>query len=78
MAGTWVRVVETLSKVAVKHPQSAYAGFTFCLQHEWHYDSFVVMKIAHEFAPVEWDIQKNFFLPALTLVKLTLIATSKH
>ena len=29
---TWTAAVETLSKIATRWPQTAYAGFTFCLQ----------------------------------------------
>ena len=31
----WTAAVETLSKIALKWPQTAYAGFTFVLQNEW-------------------------------------------
>ena len=31
----WTEAVETLAKIAVKYPQTAYAGFTFVLQNEW-------------------------------------------
>ena len=34
MVGRWVSAVKTLSVVAERHPQTAYAGFTFCLQNE--------------------------------------------
>ena len=30
----WMGAVETLSTVAERYPQTAYAGFTFCLQNE--------------------------------------------
>ena len=32
-----VAVVQTLSVVPERYPQTAYAGFTFCLQNEWQY-----------------------------------------
>ena len=31
----WTAAVETLSKIVIKWPQTAYAGFIFCLQNEW-------------------------------------------
>ena len=31
----WTAAVETLSRIADKWPQTAYAGFTLCLQNEW-------------------------------------------
>ena len=30
----WTEAVKTLDKMAVKYPQTAYAGFTFVLQNE--------------------------------------------
>jgi hypothetical protein len=56
--------VETLSKIAVKYPQTAYAGFTFCLQNEWQYVSRVVADTAPFFQPLEVAIRKHF-CPAL-------------
>ncbi|KAL3815266.1 hypothetical protein ACHAXA_001878 [Cyclostephanos tholiformis] len=35
MVGKWVGAVKALSVVAVRYPQTAYAGFTFSLQNEW-------------------------------------------
>ena len=42
MVGKWVNAVKTLSVVAERYPQTAYAGFTFCLQNEWQYVQRVV------------------------------------
>jgi hypothetical protein len=33
----WVAAVQTLSIVAERYPQTAYAGFTFRLQNKWQY-----------------------------------------
>jgi len=50
--------------VAVKYPQTAYAGFTFCLQNEWQYLQRVVADTGPFFEPLEKAIQCHF-LPAL-------------
>ena len=31
----WTEAVKALTKITVKYPQTAYAGFVFCLQNEW-------------------------------------------
>ncbi|KAL3764483.1 LOW QUALITY PROTEIN: hypothetical protein ACHAWU_009969 [Discostella pseudostelligera] len=64
MVAKWVAAVETLAKVAVKYPQTAYAGFTFCLQNEWQYLQHVVADTGPFFEPLEKAIQCHF-LPAL-------------
>ena len=33
----WASAVSVLAKLAVKHPQAVYAGYTICLQNEWQY-----------------------------------------
>ena len=33
----WVTGVSTLAKIAKRYPQSAYVGFSHCLQSEWAY-----------------------------------------
>jgi hypothetical protein len=35
LVSKWVSAVKTLSVSAEQYPQTAYAGFTFCLQNEW-------------------------------------------
>jgi hypothetical protein len=60
----WVTAVATLAKIAVAYPQTAYAGFTFCLQNEWQYVSRVVADTAPFFAPLEMAI-RNYLAPAL-------------
>jgi hypothetical protein len=42
MVVKWVAAVQTLSVVAERYPQMAYAGFTFCLQKKWQYVQRVV------------------------------------
>ncbi len=37
MLEKWTAAVVTLSTVAERYPQMAYAGFTFCMQNEWQY-----------------------------------------
>ena len=60
----WVAAVEALAAVAVKHPQTAYAGFTFCLQNEWQYLQRVVADTGPFFEPLERAIRSKF-IPAL-------------
>jgi len=64
----WARDVETLAKVAVRYPQTAYAGLTKSLQPEWQYVMRVVPGIGEKFAPVEEAIATKF-LPALFQAK---------
>ena len=56
--------VVTLSTVAERYPQTAYAGFTFCMQNEWQYVQRVVADTAPFFSPLEEAIRTHF-LPAL-------------
>ena len=60
----WVGAVETLSTVVERYPQTAYTGFTFCLQNEWQYVQRVVADTAPFFSPLEAAIRTSF-LPAL-------------
>ncbi|KAL7534276.1 hypothetical protein ACHAWF_004776, partial [Thalassiosira exigua] len=53
-----------MGAIVRQYPQSAYAGFAFCLQMEWGYVSRVTQDIAHHFAPLETAIRQKF-LPAL-------------
>ena len=64
MVGKWVSAVKTLSVVAERYPQTAYAGFTFCLQNEWQYVQHVVANMGPFFQPLEREIWMSF-LPAL-------------
>ncbi len=56
--------MKTLSVVAKRYPQTAYAGFTFRLQNEWQYVQRVVTDTGLFFQPLEREIQMSF-LPAL-------------
>jgi hypothetical protein len=60
----WVQGVESLAKVARRHPQTAYAGLAKSLQQEWQYLQRVVPDCGTAFAPVEEAI-RSVFLPAL-------------
>ena len=60
----WVAAVEALAKVARRFPQSAYAGFTHCLQGQWAYVSRCVPGVSPLLAPVEGAIQQHL-IPAL-------------
>ena len=65
----WADAVETLAKIAVQYPQTAYAGFVFCLQAEWQYVSRVVPDTAAFFQPLEVCMWK-YFCPALIGMRL--------
>jgi hypothetical protein len=67
----WVGVVETLSTVAERYPQTAYAGFTFCLQNEWQYVQRVVADTAPFFLPLEAAIRTSFLLALLGIPSST-------
>ena len=64
MVAKWAAAVETLAKVASKYPQTAYTGFTFCLQNEWQYLQRVVADTGPFFEPLEKAIRTQF-IPAL-------------
>ncbi len=64
MVAKWGAAVKTLALVAVKYPQTAYAGFTFCLQNEWQYLQRVVADTGPFFDPLEKAIRSKF-IPAL-------------
>ena len=60
----WVEGVHTLSKVARRYPQTAYAGLSKSLQAEWQYVQRVTPNLDQTFAPLEKAIAE-VFLPAL-------------
>ena len=64
MVAKWAAAVETLAKVATLYPQTAYAGFTFCLQNEWQYLQRAVADTGPFFEPLEKAIRTHF-IPAL-------------
>ena len=64
MVDKWAAAVVTLSTVAERYPQTAFAGFTFCMQNEWQYVQQVVADTALFFSPLE-EVIRTHFLPAL-------------
>ncbi len=64
MVDKWAAAVVTLSTAAERYPQTAYAGFTFCMQNEWQYVQRVVADTAPFFSPLE-EVIRTHFLPAL-------------
>jgi hypothetical protein len=60
----WIAGVITLSKVAIRYPQTAYAGLAFSLQAEWQYVQRVTPHLDEAFAPLELAIAQ-IFIPAL-------------
>jgi len=46
MVDKWAAAVVTLSTVAERYPQTAYAGFAFFMQNEWQYVQRVVANTA--------------------------------
>ena len=57
LVAKWTAVFETLDLVAEKFLQTAYAGFTFCLQNEWQYLQCIVADTGSFFAPLETGIR---------------------
>jgi hypothetical protein len=66
MVEKWTAVVVTLSTIAERYTQTAYAGFTFCfcMENKWQYVQRVVTNTLPFFSPLEEVIHKHF-LPAL-------------
>ena len=62
--------IEILSKVAAKHPQSAYTALTYSLQAEWQYLSIVMPSLSEALSLVEAVICSKF-LPTLLVVEST-------
>jgi hypothetical protein len=60
----WANCVKILGCIAKRYPQTAYAGFTTCLQAEWQYVARTTPNIGALFEPVERAI-RNVFLPSL-------------
>jgi hypothetical protein len=72
MVTTLVAGVETLALLASNYPQTAYAGFTFCLQNECQYVQRVTSDTAPHFAPLEVAIRTKFLLALLGIAALDL------
>ena len=64
MVAKWTLGVEILAVIAVKHMQTAYAGFALSLQNKWQYLQRVVANMGAYFAPLKMAIRTNF-IPAL-------------
>jgi len=64
----WCKGVERLAQVALRFPQTAFAGLTKSLQLEWQYLQRVVPRTGRALAPIEATIA-NSFLPALLAEK---------
>ena len=60
----WIHAVEVLARIAVKYPQSAYAGLTMLLQAKWQHLSRAVPGVKGHLQPTE-DTIWGKFIPAL-------------
>ena len=60
----WKEPVAILAGVALKHPQSAYAGLQNSLQQEWAFVHRVTPGVGAAFGPVE-ETLREVFVPAL-------------
>ena len=56
----WNESIATLAGVALKHPQSAYAGMQKSLQQEWAFVQRVTPGVGAAFGPVE-EALRGFF-----------------
>jgi hypothetical protein len=63
----WVAGVEILARIALRFPQTAYAGLASSLQAKWQYICRVVPGAEHYLGPIETAICKKF-IPALLQV----------
>jgi hypothetical protein len=63
----WVTGIETLAHIAVRFPQTAYAGLVSSLQAKWRYICHVVPGAGQYLEPVELALCEKFF-PALPQV----------
>jgi hypothetical protein len=63
----WVTGIETLARIAVRAPQTAYAGLVSSLQAEWQYICRVVPGAGQYLEPVELALCEKF-IPALLQV----------
>jgi hypothetical protein len=67
MVEKWVAGIETLARIAVRFPQTAYAGLVSSLQAEWQYICYVVPGAGRYLEPVESALYEKF-IPALLQV----------
>ena len=69
MVEKWVARSKSLSKVAVKCPQTAYTGFAQSLEAEWQYLCRCVPGIEKHLGPVEEAIHRHVLIPDLLEVE---------
>jgi hypothetical protein len=67
MVKKWVTRIETLARIAVRFPQTAYAGLVSSLQAKWQYICHVVPGAGQYLEPVELALCEKF-IPALLQV----------
>eukprot|EP00804_Cyclotella_cryptica_P023588 CCRYP_011928-RA/>CCRYP_011928-RA protein AED:0.21 eAED:0.21 QI:0/-1/0/1/-1/0/1/0/178 len=60
MVHKWVSGVELLAQVAIRYPQSAYAGLVNCIQAEWQYLCCVEPGVGLHLEPVEAALRTRF------------------
>ena len=60
----WIHAVKVLARIAVKYPQSVYAGLTMLLQAEWQHLSRAVPDVEGHLQPIK-DAIRGKFIPAL-------------
>ena len=63
----WVHAVEVLARIAVKYPQSAYAGLTMSVQAEWQHLSRAVPGVEGHLQPTKDAIRGKFILALMRL-----------
>ena len=57
----WAQGVKVLSKIARRHPQSAYAGLGMSLQSEWQYLQRTVPGVGTLMGPIEEALREKIF-----------------
>ncbi len=67
MVKKWVTEIETLVRIAVRFPQTAYAGLVSSLQAEWQYICRILPGAGQYLEPVESALWEKF-IPALLQV----------
>ncbi len=62
MVKKWVRGIETLARIAVRFPQTAYVGLVSSLQAEWQYICRVVPSAGQYLEPWSWPCARSLSL----------------
>ena len=57
----WAHGVRVLSKIARRHPQSAYSGVGMSLQLEWQHLQRTVPRVGTLMGPIEEALREKFF-----------------